>query len=272
MLRAGSCCSDSSSILQTKSFHLKTVSPCFLPAPLCLCGAWRSSAPSLTLDCWDGEMLRACAQVEADAAAAAFTWASSSQTDTIRGLRVQRGGGFQNKSVQLVAYMHCTIVNITHNKWVSTSTVFRNRNLQVQFPMIQRLGEGEGELQPAVSYIVLFWNSWPDLCISLRPARHLVAPLLHRLLSCPSFAASVYLLFSINYMFSACPCDVSSAHRLSVGFLPVEKSGDALCGLASLMVVSFHLRPISVITGASSSDQDGPVKYSVGKPDGFYSD
>lgn len=30
------------------------------------------------------------------------------------------------------------------------------------------------------------------------------------------------------------------------------------------MVVSFHLRPISVITGASSSDEDGPVKHSVG--------
>lgn len=30
------------------------------------------------------------------------------------------------------------------------------------------------------------------------------------------------------------------------------------------MVVSFHLRPISVITGASSSDEYGPVKHSVG--------
>lgn len=77
---------------------------------------------------------------------------------------------------------------------------------------------------------------------------------------CTGFSLVLYcmshLCSSVNYMFSVCRCDsgISSACRaVFASAWRAKKSGDALRGLTSLIVVSFHHRPYSLITGASSS-------------------
>lgn len=110
----------------------------------------------------------------------------------------------------------------------------------------------------------LFYFEIPDQ----NPVPHCVWLDTWRLRCCTGCSLVLYcascLLLSAPYAFSACFCDTGisgACCAVSTQRRCAKKSGDALSGPTLLMVASFHRRPHPVLTGASSSSENGPVKH-----------